>query len=180
MDKLIRELEKRQEKDAEKRMKKRREKEKTMAGWYAMTQDEERQELEKERGGEMHMRVAMLSSIAERVKEVSEGLLKDQAIDDITKLVKSLPTADEFFSELTRRREGVGMPRWETPELLRRSELRGWIDEIQSILRETGDEEEEEKKREGEEEHDAESDEECEKWMNEYEKKMRMTMEKRA
>jgi hypothetical protein len=96
LDKLIRELEKKQEKEVEKRMKKKREKEKTMAGWYAMTQDEERQELDKERGGERYMRVAMLSSIAERVKEVSEGLLKDQTIDDITKMVKSMPTADEF------------------------------------------------------------------------------------
>ena len=116
------------------------------------------------------MRVAMLSSISERVKELSEGLMKDQTIDDIAELVKSMPTADEFFSELTRRREGVGMPRWETQELLRRSELRGWLDEIQSILRESEDGEDEENEK-GEEEHDVESDEECEKWMDEYEKK---------
>ena len=50
LDKLIRELEKKQEKEVEQRMKKKREKDKTMAGWYAMTQDEERQELEKKRG----------------------------------------------------------------------------------------------------------------------------------
>ena len=116
------------------------------------------------------MKVAMCSSIAERVKEVAERLIKDQAIEDITIMIKTLPNTDDFITELTRKREGVGLRTWETPELLRRSELRGWLDEIQKICGESDDEEEEENG-EGEEEHDAESDEECERWMNEYERK---------
>ena len=50
------------------------------------------------------MRVATCSSIAERAKEVAEGLIKHQTIEDITIMIKTLPNTDDFITELTRKR----------------------------------------------------------------------------
>ena len=67
--------------------------------------------------------------------------------------------------KLTTLREDIGLSRYETAELLKRSELRHWIDEIHEILKEgQGDEEDEEP-------HYQESDEENVRWVKQYERR---------
>ena len=73
-----------------------------------------------------------------------KSLMNEVEVEDIVGMIQQYENADEFFVKLTTLREDIGLSRYETAELLKRSELRSWIDEIHEILKEGEGEEEDE------------------------------------
>ena len=104
-----------------------------------MTEEQERKVLEAIRRKKKYIRIATLNNNADRVRELVKSLMNEVEVEDI-KLIQSYENSDEFFVNLTALREEVGLSRYEAAELLKRSELRNWIDEIHEMLKESDEE----------------------------------------